>query len=122
MICAALAALGYLGLSWCAAAAPPFAHSVPRGDAIAGRELVASLACTACHAIPGLPRPHGNVGPSLAGIGARSFIGGVLPNRPALLVRFVRDAPSLIPDTAMPRLPIDEAQARDISAFLATLR
>jgi L-cysteine S-thiosulfotransferase len=121
MICAILLSVG-LGASACAAPVIPFEQGVPRGDPASGRRLIAALACTSCHAIPGLPRPHGNVGPSLAGIGSRAFVAGMLPNRPAVLVRFVRDAPSLVPATGMPRMPLDDRQARDVAAFLATLR
>jgi mono/diheme cytochrome c family protein len=92
------------------------------GDAARGREVVARIGCGVCHAVPGVAGARGRVGPPLEGFGARSFIAGTIPNRPDLLMRFVRDAPSLAPATAMPDLPLSEAEARDVAAFLLTLR
>jgi cytochrome c1 len=43
-------------------------------------------------------------------------------NDPAVLAQWVRDAPSLAPHTAMPTLPINEAEARDVAAYLQGLR
>ena len=37
------------------------------------------------------------------------------------MVRWIRDAPSLSPGTAMPAMPVSDAQARDIAAYLYTL-
>ena len=39
-------------------------------------------------------------------------------NEPEMLVRWIRDAPSLDPATAMPKLGVSEQQARDIAAYL----
>ncbi len=101
----------------------PSAHlRVADGDAARGRDVVARIGCGVCHDVPGIAGARGRVGPPLAGFGMRSFIAGQIPNRPDLLVRFVRDAPSLAPATAMPDLPLSEAEARDVAAFLLTLR
>jgi cytochrome c1 len=78
--------------------------------------------CGVCHVIPGIPGAHGAVGPSLELFAHRSFVGGVAPNRPAVLARWVRDAPSIAPETAMPQLPLDEQESLDIAAYLYTLR
>ena len=92
------------------------------GDPAAGAVVIARTGCGACHAIPGIRGARGIVGPPLGGFAGRTLIGGVAPNRPAVLVRWVRDAPSLAPDTAMPRLPLDEREAIDVAAYLYTLR
>jgi sulfur-oxidizing protein SoxX len=45
-----------------------------QGDVERGRALVAArdpANCVLCHAIPGIPPPAGDVGPSLAGVGSR---------------------------------------------------
>ena len=57
----------------------------------------------------------------LAGFGARPFIAGRLPNQPGVLTRWLIDAPSLDPGTAMPPMPLNQAQARDVAAYLYTL-
>lgn len=80
------------------------------------------MACGVCHVVPGATGARGRVGPSLAGFGRRTFIAGVVPNRPDVLARFVQNAPSLVPNTAMPPLPINQSEARDVAAFLYTLR
>jgi mono/diheme cytochrome c family protein len=88
------------------------------GDAANGRRVIGRLGCGACHVIPGVGGARGRVGPSLAGFARRGYIAGGLPNRPTLLVRWIRDAPSLAPRTAMPAFPLTELEARDVAAFL----
>jgi cytochrome c1 len=46
------------------------------------------------------------------------FIGGVLPNRPANLVRWIRFPQETDSLTAMPDLGVSERDARDIAAYL----
>lgn len=62
------------------------------------------------------------VGPPLLWFARRTFIAGELPNTPANLIRWVRNPPSVEPGTAMPVLGLDEQQARDVAAYLYTLR
>lgn len=92
------------------------------GDPEGGRRVIARLDCGVCHAIPGIPGARGRVGPPLAGFASRAYIGGAVPNRPALLVQWLRDAPSLAPGTAMPPFPLSEREAADVAAYLYTLR
>lgn len=92
------------------------------GDVAAGRTVVATLDCGVCHDIPGIVGADGIVGPPLAGFGRRTLIAGLLPNEPDLLAQWVRDAPSLVPNTGMPDLPISDAEAANVAAFLYTLR
>lgn len=97
-------------------------ESVAVGNATVGRSQIRALGCGVCHAIPGIPGAIGIVGPPLDGFGRRPLIAGSLPNRPEILVRFILDPPALVPATAMPRLPLDSQDARDIAAYLTTLR
>ena len=101
--------------------APAHLH-VADGDAERGRMVVGRIGCGVCHAIPNVKGARGRVGPSLEAFGSRAFIAGRMPNRPGTLVQFVRNAPSLEPGTAMPELPLDDQEARDVAAFLYTLR
>ena len=110
------------GLAACDQSAIPAQQRVAGGDQEAGRAVIAAVACGICHVIPGIRGANGIVGPSLAGFGQRQLIGGVAPNRPAVLVQWVRDAPSIAPNTGMPEMPLTEAQARDVAAYLFTLR
>lgn len=87
-----------------------------------GRETAERVACAACHEIPGIAWPKGQVGGPLAGFANRPMIAGRLPNQPDVLVRWLIDAPSLSPGTGMPPQPLTTAQARDVAAYLYTLR
>ena len=94
-----------------------------QGDARRGQRLMAHYQCTACHAIPGVPGPAGEmVGPPLDAFGLRSYIAGHIPNDDAALQAWLRSPPSLVPGTAMPDLGVSEADARDMAAYLRTLR
>jgi cytochrome c1 len=110
-----------LGLGACSSEEASAVRQI-NADATRGRMLVARIGCNVCHVVPGVPGPRGRVGPSLERFATRALIAGVVPNRADLLVQFVRDAPSLNPGTAMPELPLDEGEARDVAAFLYTLR
>lgn len=92
------------------------------GDPETGARVIGAIGCGVCHVVPGVPGPRGTVGPSLEGFAHRAFIAGAVPNRPDLLVEWVGNAPALVPDTAMPALPLSEQEARDVAAYLYTLR
>jgi cytochrome c len=91
---------------------------VPGGDIARGRQAIMTSGCGACHVIGGIPGARGKVGPALSDISSRAVIGGVLPNTPDNITRWIEDAPSISPQTAMPNLGLSEEQARDIAAYL----
>jgi len=109
-----------LALAGCGRDAPPV--SVAGGDPARGKALVRDFGCAACHVVPGIAGHGSNVGPPLQKMGVRAYIGGVLPNTPEDMVRWLRDPPAVDPRTAMPNLGLSDAEARDIAAFLYTLR
>ncbi|WP_207462359.1 c-type cytochrome [Azospirillum sp. SYSU D00513] len=92
------------------------------GDPLAGRAVTERVGCGVCHEIPGVTGARGVVGPSLAGFARRSYLAGSLPNEQDVLARWVRNAPALAPNTAMPAMPINEREAMDVAAYLSTLR
>ena len=92
------------------------------GDALIGRETFHHYACNNCHVIPGVTGPDVQVGPPLAGIASRRLIAGELPNTTEAMVRWLRDPQRIDPKTAMPALGVSEQDARDMAAYLATLR
>lgn len=94
---------------------------VVQGDAANGLAVMRDVGCAACHTIPGIAWPQGRGGGTLAGFGAQPLIAGRLPNQPEVLTRWLIDAPSLDPGTAMPPMPLTQAQARDVAAYLYTL-
>jgi mono/diheme cytochrome c family protein len=94
----------------------------PEPDAERGKLALQQHACPTCHEIPGVVGAHAPVGPSLAGVGSRRYIAGILPNTLENMVTWLRSPQSIEPRTAMPDLFVSPRDARDIAAFLGTLR
>jgi cytochrome c len=92
------------------------------GDPARGQRLMRHYGCAGCHEIPGVRGADGRVGPSLDHVAGRLYIAGVLPNSAANMLRWIEDPPSQAPGTAMPRTGASGQQARDIAAYLYTLR
>lgn len=98
------------------------AAALTHGNPARGRDLTTSYGCGSCHTIPGIRGATATVGPPLTGIASRSFIGGVLANEPDNMVRWLRDPPAVDSNTAMPNVGLNELQARDVAAYLYTLK
>lgn len=99
------------------------AYVVPTGGAaVPGKQVIADKGCGSCHTIPGVRGAQGKVGPPLTDFGERTFVAGELPNTPDNLIRWVRSPRSVQPKTAMPNLGLSDQQARDVAAYLYTLR
>lgn len=88
------------------------------GDADKGRAALARYECGVCHVIPGIPDAVGKVGPALDHYSRRSYVAGKFPNEPETLVRWIVDAPSMAPQTAMPAIAMTEQEAKDMAAYL----
>jgi cytochrome c len=98
------------------------ARLVAGGDPVKGRAEIVAYGCGSCHTIPGIREAHGLAGPSLAQFARRTYIAGEVPNRANDLVRWISSPRSIEPGTAMPDLGVNAAEARDIAAYLYTLR
>lgn len=92
------------------------------GDPDSGRVAMKRFGCGACHTIAGIPGANTLVGPPLTGIAQRSFIGGVLPNSPENLVKWIQDPQAIDPKSAMPNLGVSQSTARSMAAYLYTLK
>ena len=92
------------------------------GDASRGRALAVHYGCVSCHAIPGIGSATGSVGPPLDRMAVRQYLAGRYPNVPQWMVQWIRFPLELKPGTAMPDLGVSERDARDIAAYLYTLR
>lgn len=93
------------------------------GNAARGPQLAAQYGCIACHTIPGVAGANGALGPALQGIGSRGTISmGAVQNTPANLVKFIQDPASLNPQSSMPPSGAPAADAKDIAAYLLTLK
>jgi len=88
------------------------------GNARNGKDLVRQTGCGSCHTIKGIPGASATVGPSLEDVKKRTYLAGRLENKPANLIKWIRNPREIDPKTAMPQLDLSEAQARDIAAYL----
>jgi cytochrome c1 len=92
------------------------------GDPALGKAAIPRYGCGSCHTIPGVPGATATVGPSLQGLGQRTYLAGRLPNSPENLMQWVRHPQSVEPGNAMPNTDVTEEDARHIAAYLYTLR
>lgn len=97
-------------------------NAVMNGDPEQGRLLLRQFGCGACHRIPGVADAQGNVGPPLEGVAKRVYLGGMVPNSPQGMVQWIRNPKAFDARTAMPNLGVSEEHARDMVAYLYTLR
>lgn len=92
------------------------------GDASRGVRLFASYGCVSCHEIPGVPDATAVVAPPLTHYAFRRYVAGVRKNTPDNLIAWIRDPLAIDPQTAMPNLHVTEQDAKDMAAYLYTLR
>jgi cytochrome c oxidase assembly factor CtaG len=114
----ALAALGTL--SACNAASST-ATAMAGGDPDRGRDALRTNGCVTCHTIPGVRGAVGTVGPPLSRFARRSYAAGA-PNDPDHVVRFIQHPRQVRPGTPMPDMGLSDRDARDMAAYLYTLR
>jgi cytochrome c len=98
------------------------AQLVPGGQPELGKQAIVAYGCGTCHVIPGIGTAQGLVGPPLTTFARRTYIAGEAPNTPERLVRWIEAPQSIEPGTAMPDLGVTEQQARNIAAYLYTLK
>ena len=98
------------------------AAALTGGDPTRAPALIHHYGCGSCHTIPGIVGANGLVGPPLAGIASRAYIGGVLTNTPDHMIRWIEDPKRVDSLTAMPNVGVTEPDARRIAAYLYTLR
>jgi cytochrome c len=98
------------------------AQATGGGNPDHGKQLIQQYGCQACHTIPGVSGPRGVVGPPLDHMALRGYIAGKVANSPANLIKWLQDPQSIDPGNAMPALGVTPADARDIAAYLFTLR
>jgi cytochrome c2 len=91
------------------------------GDPEMGRALILRYGCRGCHTIPGVPGAA-QVGPDLHDVARRIYIGGVLTNTPENMIRWIENPRAVDPKTAMPVTGISRPEARDVTAYLFSLR
>lgn len=103
---------------------PEPAVAVAGGDIERGRDALRAYGCIACHRVPGVPSTGGDawVGPPLDSWSQRVYIAGSLTNDPDNLIQWIQYPDAIEPGTAMPTLAVSDEDARDIAAYLFSLK
>ena len=117
--CAALVAITVSG---CRSSVDAEAARATGGNPARGRSAIVAHGCGTCHEIPGVDGADGLVGPPLTSIARRVYLAGRLQNTPDNMTRWVQHPQAIVPGNAMPEMGISDQDARDITAFLYTLR
>ncbi len=96
-------------------------------EVAAGARLFQSFSCQGCHYIQGVTgkstRPTVDYAPDLTHMGSRSIIGGgVVPNTPYFMEQWLLDPDKIKPGVHMPNFQLSTPQARDLTAYLESLR
>jgi cytochrome c len=92
------------------------------GDPDRGVQLIGRYGCAACHTIPGIRGANAAVGPPLTRVASRMYLAGQITNTPANMVRWIQHPRQVEQGTAMPEMGVTDSDARDIAAYLYTLR
>jgi putative membrane protein len=92
------------------------------GDPGRGAEQIVAIGCGACHTIPGITGADALVGPPLDKMGRRIYLAGLLRNTPDNMIAWLRNPQRIVPGNVMPDMHLTQEQARDIAAYLYTLK
>jgi len=92
------------------------------GDPRRGAKQIVEIGCGACHTIPGISGADALVGPPLDKMGRRVYVAGMLRNTPDNMIAWLRSPQRIVPGNAMPDMQLSDEQARDITAYLYTLK
>jgi cytochrome c oxidase subunit II len=88
-----------------------------------GQKLFLMKGCVGCHSLVAYNAPKGLLGPNLANVGARSYIGaGTLRNTDENLAHWIRFPQEVKHGVLMPNLGVTEEEAKALVAFLRTHR
>lgn len=98
------------------------ARELTGGEPSRGVAAIGRYGCGSCHEIPGVRRATGTVGPPLAGVARRTYLAGHVSNTPQDMMRWIQHPQQLEQGTAMPEMHVSDSDAKDITAYLYTLR
>jgi mono/diheme cytochrome c family protein len=96
-----------------------FARLKAEGNPKRGAALIGTYGCASCHIVPGVAL-QGRVGPPLTKFAERQYVAGSLVNVPSNAVAWISNPKQFKPQTAMPNLNVQPAEALDITAYLYT--
>jgi cytochrome c2 len=117
-----LSLVGSLALLACGQDPQRLAEQISGGSVARGRAAFDRYGCGTCHELQGKANAQGHVGPALHDFALQQALPGGLPNTPDALVRWLREPRTVEPRTTMPNLGVTERDARDLAAFLYTIR
>jgi cytochrome c len=98
------------------------ARQLTGGEPRRGPQQIRNYGCDSCHTIPGVLTADATVGPPLTQVARRTYLAGRIENTPENMIRWIRQPLSVDEKTAMPNTGVTERDARDIVAYLYTLR
>jgi cytochrome c oxidase subunit 2 len=88
----------------------------------AGRRVLESRACAACHTVRGTSAA-GTTGPDLTHVGSRrSIAAGLLPTTRGAVAAWIADPQTIKPGSNMPMVPLSAEELKAVSAYLVALR
>ena len=91
----------------------------PDPEYAAGEKLFQSKGCVGCHSLSAFNAPKGMIGPNLANVGARSYLGaGTIKNTDENLARWIRNPQVIKQGVLMPDLGVTESEAKSLVAYL----
>jgi cytochrome c oxidase subunit II len=95
-------------------------QGVPTDPAYAaGEKLFLAKGCVGCHSLQAADAPKGMIGPNLANVGARSYIGaGSFKNTDENLARWIQNPQDMKKGVLMPNLGVTPDEAKSLVAFL----
>ena len=123
--------LPVLLLAFCAAfaaacdsgkAAASEAEALTGGSAARGKSAIGKYGCGSSHTIPGIDGAQATVGPPLTSVAVRGYLAGHLPNSPDNMMKWIQHPQRIDPQVVMPEMGVTDQDARDITAYLYTLR
>ena len=95
------------------------ARAAPDPAYAAGEKLFQAKGCVGCHSLTAVNAPKGMIGPNLANVGARSYIGaGSFKNTDETLARWIQNPQAMKKGVLMPNLGVTPEEAKSLVAFL----
>lgn len=98
------------------------AKSLTGGEPDRGKTAIGRYGCGGCHTIPGIDGANATVGPPLNNIAVRQTLGGHLSNTPDNMKLWIQKPQQVDPKNVMPDMGVTDQDARDIVAYLYTLK
>ena len=95
--------------------------ATPTGLALRGKQVFDQQACGSCHTIAGTAA-NGVAGPDLTHVASRATIGGgVLPNTPEMMRRWLTDPQAVKPGALMPNFKLTPDEVQALAAYMESL-